>query len=68
MIKAVSDLPVAIGFGIKTPEDAGIMGKIGDGVVVGSAIVDKIKDIGNNGENKRDVVELVRSLSKALKG
>jgi len=66
MIKSVTDLPVAIGFGIKTPEDVVSMGEIGDAVVVGSAIVDKIKNIGDNGENKEEVVELVQSLSKAL--
>jgi tryptophan synthase alpha chain len=66
-IKASTDLPVAIGFGIKTQEDAVIMGKIGDGVVVGSAIVDKIKNIGNNGEHKEVVVEFVKSLSGVLR-
>ncbi len=66
-IKASTDLPVAIGFGIKTPEDAAIMGKIGDGVVVGSAIVDKIKNIGDNGEHKEAVVEFVNTLSKSLR-
>ncbi|MCK5384147.1 MAG: tryptophan synthase subunit alpha [Alphaproteobacteria bacterium] len=67
MIKSATDLPVAIGFGIKTPEDAVSMGKIGDGVVVGSAIVDKIKNIGDNGENVKTVLELVGSLSNALR-
>jgi len=66
-IKASTDLPVAIGFGIKTPEDAAIMGKIGDGVVVGSAIVERIKNIGDNGEYKEEVVEFVKSLSKSLR-
>lgn len=67
-IKAVSDLPVAIGFGIKTPDDAAAMGAVGDAVVVGSAIVDKIKNVGKNGENMEDVRALVSSLSQALRG
>ncbi|HPD82527.1 MAG: tryptophan synthase subunit alpha [Alphaproteobacteria bacterium] len=41
-IKIKTDLPVAIGFGIKTPEDAKAMAQIADGVVVGSAIVENI--------------------------
>ena len=67
MIKGATDLPVAIGFGIKTPEDAALMGEIGDAVVVGSAIVDKIKNIGDNSANKNDVVAFVRSLSDVLR-
>ncbi len=41
-IKAKTDLPVAVGFGIKTPEDASNMSKIADAVVVGSAIVENM--------------------------
>lgn len=44
-IKAQTDLPIAIGFGIKTPDDAKEMAQLGDAVVVGSAIVDLIKDM-----------------------
>ncbi|MDA0339751.1 MAG: tryptophan synthase subunit alpha, partial [Proteobacteria bacterium] len=38
---AKSDLPVAVGFGIKTPEQVAAMAKVADAVVVGSAIVDR---------------------------
>jgi len=38
-IKSVTNIPVAIGFGIHTPEQAAQMAKIADGVIVGSAIV-----------------------------
>lgn len=43
-IKTQTDLPIAIGFGIKTPEDARIFGEIGDAIVVGSSIVQTIVD------------------------
>ena len=39
-IKQSTDIPVCVGFGVKTPEVAEAIGKIADGVVVGSAIVD----------------------------
>ena len=42
MIKAHTDLPIAIGFGVKTPADAARMGALSDGVVVGSSIVNNI--------------------------
>lgn len=38
-IKAVSDLPVAVGFGIRTTEDAKAVAAIAEGVVIGSAFV-----------------------------
>jgi tryptophan synthase alpha chain len=42
--KKISQIPIAVGFGIKTPEDAAQFGKFADAVVVGSAIVDIIKN------------------------
>jgi tryptophan synthase alpha chain len=41
-IREATDLPVCVGFGIRTPEDARDMAQIADGVVVGSALVEKI--------------------------
>lgn len=59
-IKTQTDLPVAIGFGIKTPEDAKNMAALGDAIVVGSSIVDTVS------KNAADVKEQVSSLAKAL--
>ena len=42
-IKKISKLPIIVGFGIKTPNQAKEMSKISDGIVLGSAIVEKIK-------------------------
>ncbi len=39
-MRAVSDLPLAVGFGISTPEQAARVAGLADGVVVGSALVD----------------------------
>lgn len=41
-IKAHTDLPVAVGFGIKTAEDAAEIGRHSDGIVVGSVLVDAV--------------------------
>ena len=43
-IKAHTDLPVAVGFGVKTPDQAQAVGKTADGVVVGSVLVNAIRD------------------------
>ena len=58
-IKSQTDLPVIVGFGIKTPEAAEGIAKIADGAVVGSAIVEKI----GAGESVADVLAFVKSLA-----
>jgi len=45
-IKSVTDVPVAVGFGIHTPQQAAQMSRIADGVIVGSAIVKIIAEQG----------------------
>lgn len=62
-IRGKTDLPIAIGFGIKTPEDAANMAKIADAVVVGSAIVDNIHK-NNDGQN---TATLIKDQVSALK-
>ena len=46
-IRKVTDVPVAVGFGINTPEQSKNISKISDGVIVGSAIVKIIKKYGD---------------------
>jgi len=58
-IKSATDLPIIVGFGIKTPEDAADIARVADGVVVGSAIVEKIA----NGLSPADVLAFVKSLA-----
>lgn len=41
-IRSVSDTPVAVGFGIAAPEEASVVARFADGVIVGSAIVRKV--------------------------
>ena len=41
-IRGCTDTPIAVGFGVSTPEDAATVAKIADGVIVGSAIVNKL--------------------------
>jgi len=59
-IKAESDLPIAVGFGIKTPDDVKAFGAIADAAVVGSAIVSALQG------SVEEALSLVKSLSKAL--
>ncbi len=58
-IKAATDLPVIVGFGINTPEKSHAIAQVADGVVVGSAIVSKIAE----GKATPEVLEFVRGLA-----
>lgn len=44
LARRTSKLPVAVGFGVRTPEQAAAFGKVADGVVVGSALVDLVQE------------------------
>jgi tryptophan synthase alpha chain len=59
-VKAAANLPVIVGFGVKTPERAAEIARDADGVVVGTAIVQALHQDG-----KDAALTLVRSLSEA---
>jgi tryptophan synthase alpha chain len=72
-IKSSTPLPVVVGFGVRSGDQARALGQTADGVVVGSAIVSRIeKSLGAKGEatpgTTKDVLELVKELSSALRG
>ena len=71
-IKKSTTLPVAVGFGVKTPEQARLIAAGADAVVVGSALVNAIRDSLDGqgkatGNTVADVLNLVRNLSGALR-
>jgi tryptophan synthase alpha chain len=61
-VRAVSDLPVAVGFGISTPEQVRSVWRFADAAVVGSAIVREIENLGNSPELVKRIGEFARSL------
>ena len=66
-IKQHTDLPVVVGFGIKTADQVAHIAKIADGVVVGSAIVNIVaQNLDENGNLKGDVVAATGGLVKHL--
>ncbi len=64
-IKKVTDVPVAVGFGINTPEQSEDVAKIADGVIVGSAIVKIIEKYGDNSTSY--IKEYVSKMKDATK-
>lgn len=65
MVKEVTDVPCAVGFGISTPEQAKEMAAVSDGAIVGSAIVKIVAQYGR--ESVPKVEEYVRSMKAAVK-
>src|SRR4030095_3189613 len=66
-IRAHTDLPIAVGFGISNPEQARIVAANAEAVVVGSAVVNQIAQHGKSPELIAKVSELVKSLVVAVK-
>lgn len=64
-VRAKTNLPLAVGFGISTPEQAGKVGSVADGVIVGSALINATDAVA---ENKAEAAaEFVKSLQDGLK-
>ena len=66
-IRAHSPLPIAIGFGISNAYQAREVASHGDAIVVGSAVVNRIAELGTNPEMVPTVAGFVRGLAEAIK-
>lgn len=64
LVREVNDIPVAVGFGISTPEQAAKMASVSDGAIIGSAIVKIVAEHGKNSE--QPVYNYVKSIKDAL--
>ncbi len=69
-LKAATDLPVAVGFGVRTPEQAADIARVADGVVVGSALVDLVGEHGTDAPRQlKDLTaQMVSAIRRATEG
>jgi tryptophan synthase alpha chain len=67
-IRQHTKLPIAVGFGVSTAEQAREVAKVADGVVVGSAIVQKISEKALQADLGARIGEFVRPLVAGVKG
>lgn len=68
-VRAASGLPVAVGFGVKTPERSAEIARVADAVVVGSALVDEVAAALEAGESSvTRVLTKVKALADAVRG
>jgi tryptophan synthase alpha chain len=65
--QALGDVPVCVGFGIGTPDQAAVIGAYADGVVIGSAIVDRIEAAGSRASAVEDVARFIEELKAPLR-
>ena len=66
-IRRSTELPIAVGFGIREPGPAAEMARVADAVVVGSALVDLVRDhLDEEGRARPDLVEAVHARVRAL--
>ena len=67
-IKKNTNIPIAVGFGIKGPKDAAVIANTGcDGIVVGSALVEIIENSLRKKKSKHNIAQKVGNMVKSLK-
>jgi len=67
-VRAASGLPVAVGFGIRTPAQAAAVARVADAAVVGTALVDSVADaVAQNRDPVAKVLETAAALGKAVR-
>ncbi|MCQ4326015.1 tryptophan synthase subunit alpha [Stutzerimonas stutzeri] len=67
-LKRHTELPVCVGFGIRTPEQAAAIARLAEGVVVGSALVDQIANAKTGEQAVEGVLGLCREISAGVRG
>lgn len=65
-LRKVIDIPIVVGFGVKTVEQVSDIGDVADGVVVGSALVRSITSSLETGDMASDVLALTKDLSSGV--
>jgi tryptophan synthase alpha chain len=66
-LRAVTTKPICVGFGISTPEHAALVGRVADGVIVGSAIVRLVERHANSPELIPEVGDFIAALKAPLR-
>jgi tryptophan synthase alpha chain len=66
-IRVNTKLPIAVGFGVKDAETAKVIGNLGDGVVVGSALISQIEaNLYSPAQAKMAIIELLTAMRHAM--
>lgn len=66
-LKRFTSLPICVGFGVSTPSQVGAIARLADGVIVGSALVERLATDWNDGAGRQAIVDWVRALKDATR-
>jgi tryptophan synthase alpha chain len=66
--EAEAGVPVAVGFGISTPEQAAEVGKLADGIIIGTRLVREVADAADVESAMRGVTDFLRATRASLAG
>jgi tryptophan synthase alpha chain len=66
--KREAEVPVAVGFGISTPEQAATVGREADGVIIGTRLVREVAEAADRDEAVQGVTDFLRATREALSG
>jgi tryptophan synthase alpha chain len=65
-LRGMTALPIVIGFGIKDAQSAAAMGKLADGVIIGSAVVEKIALLADQVEHdEQQLIDTIKVITEA---
>lgn len=67
-LKARTEIPVCVGFGVSTPDHVRMVGEVADGAVIGSWLVNALADTWAGGKGRPALVRQLRALKEATKG
>lgn len=65
-VKSISDIPVAIGFGVKDVESAVALAEFSDAIVIGSALVEKLDNCNNQEEIESAIEKFIKPIAQAI--
>jgi tryptophan synthase alpha chain len=66
-LRSATSKPIAVGFGVSTPDHVGLVAELADGVVVASAILKLLEDLGDRADRVEQVGEFVAELKTATR-
>jgi tryptophan synthase alpha chain len=67
-LRGITTKPICVGFGISTPEQSALVGKVADGVIVGSAIVNLVERHAGSPALLSEVGDFIAALKAPLRG
>jgi tryptophan synthase alpha chain len=67
-LKQMTNIPIAVGFGVSTPEHAKLIGRVSDGVIVGSAIVKEMEKHANGFFDKKTIKSIGEFVGALVRG